>query len=510
MSVSGALPTGVTFNPATGVLSGTPGLATAGDYNLIFTAANGTSPNATQSFTLHVAPPPAFTINDVTQMEGNSGTTSILFTVSKTGTTAASVQFSTAPGTANPAIESANCTAVSTDYQDTSGTLSFAAGETTKAISVPVCGNTVKELNDTFVVTLANPTGATISESQGVGTITDDDTLILAIGDVVRAEGNSGPTTFSFTVSKTGTTDLLTTVDYATAAGTMNPARAGGCATGIDYQSASGTLSIPAGSSSGSVSITVCGDGSYELNDTFAVNLTSPTNATIGDAQGLGTITNDDALTLTIDDVTRSEGNLGTTAFTFTVSKTGTTELVTTVDYATASGTTNPATVGACGAGIDYESASGTLSIPAADASGTVSVTMCGDATYEAIETFVVNLSNPVNATIGDAQAVGTISNDDTLTLAVSDVTAAKGHAAATTFTFTVSKTGTTDLVTTVAYAAALGTMNPATVGVCGAGIDYQASSGSLTIPAANPSGTFSVTVCGDATYELNETFVWI
>jgi len=100
------------------------------------------------------------------------------------------------------------------DYVSQTGTLNFAASETSKQITVAVCGDTVFEANETFFVNLSNASGATITDNQGLGTITNDDSApTLAINDVTAAEGNSGTTAFTFTVTKTGATAERKRVD---------------------------------------------------------------------------------------------------------------------------------------------------------------------------------------------------------------------------------------------------------------------------------------------------------
>ena len=160
--------------------------------------------------------------------------------------------------------------------------------------------------------------------------------------------------------------------------------------------------------------MTVCGDVAVEANETFNVNLSNASDsATITDPNGVGTIENDD-VSFSIDDVQQLEGQSGTTSFVFTVTKTGTVAGLAgtrTIDYATSSGT---ATGGLTCPGVDYESTSGSLTFLAADASQTITVTVCGDVAVEANETFNVNLSNASDsATITDPTGVGTIENDD-------------------------------------------------------------------------------------------------
>ena len=140
----------------------------------------------------------------------------------------------------------------------------------------------------------------------------------------------------------------------------------------------------------------VNGDLLDEGNETFFLNLTNPSNATISDGQGLGTITNDDgAPGLSVNDVTVTEGDSGTQNATFTVTLAPTSGQNVSVDYATADGTaTAPA---------DYAATSGTLTFAPGQATKTVTVQVVGDTLDELDETYTVNLSNAVNAAILDA-----------------------------------------------------------------------------------------------------------
>jgi hypothetical protein len=469
-----------------------------------------TGDNKKQNATLVVgAAQASFTIDDVTLNEGNSGTTAFSFTVTKAGSGSASVNFATSPGTTNPATEG-TC-AAGIDYQPATGTLNFASADTTKTITVSVCGDLVNEANETFKVTLSDPVTATITDVEGIGTITNDDAVpSFSINDVTLAEGNSGTTVFQFTVTKTGATVFATSVNFATAAGTTNPATVGICGAGIDYELASGTLSFAAADTTKTFNVNVCGDGVHELNETFKVMLSAASGATISDPEGLGTITNDDAEpTLSIDDVALAEGDSSTKNFVFTVTKTGATALVTFVNFATAVGTTNPATAGTCGAGIDYESASGTLSFGAADMTKTFNVSVCGDGVYELNETFKVTLSAASGATISDPEGFGTITNDDAApTLSIGDVTQNEGNSGTTNFAFTVTKSGATEVDASVSFATGAGATYPATAGAstCVAS-DYKTASGTLTIAAADASNTITVLVCGETVYERNQTF---
>mgnify|MGYP001794808155 CR=1 FL=1 len=90
------------------------------------------------------------------------------------------------------------------DYSSLTGTLTFAAGETSKTITVNVNGDTVFETTEAFTVELSNAGNATISTATGTGTVVNDDTQpVISIDSVSHNEGNSGTTTYTFTVSLT-------------------------------------------------------------------------------------------------------------------------------------------------------------------------------------------------------------------------------------------------------------------------------------------------------------------
>jgi uncharacterized repeat protein (TIGR01451 family) len=238
----------------------------------------------------------------------------------------------------------------------------------------------------------------------------------LSINDVSLNEGNAGTTSFTFTVSLSSPAGPGgVTFDIATA---DNTAAAPG-----DYTAKSLTgQTIPAGSSTYSFTVLVNGDTTPETNETFFVNVTNVTGATVTDGQGQGTIVNDDtAPNLTINDVALSEGNAGTTTFTFTVSLSAPAPGGgVTFDIATANGTAS--------APGDYTAKSLTSqTIPAGSSTYTFDVLVNGDTTPETNETFFVNVTNITNAIGTDTQGQGTINNDD-----LSKIHDVQGNGAAT------------------------------------------------------------------------------
>ena len=419
-------------------------------------------------------------VNDVSITEGNAGTSTANFTIllSPASAQTVTVQYATAPNTA----------LAGSDYITSSGTATFTPGEPSKPVSVTINGDTQFEPNETFNLNLTNPTNATIGDSQGVGTIINDDTQpTISIGDTAVTEGNSGTATAAFTVSLTNASTQTVTVNYATAGDTAT--------SDIDFVATSGTATITAGQLSTTVNVSVNGDTTFEPNEFFFVNLTSPTNATISDAQATGIINNDDAqptFTLSINDGSVTEGNAGTSVAGFTVSLSNPSSQTVTVNYATVEGTAT--------AGSDYSATSGTLTFDPSETSKPVSVSVNGDTTFEPNETFNLNLSSATNATIADNQGVGTINNDDAQpTISINDVSVTEGNTGTSVAGFTVSLSNASYQAITVNYATADGTATT--------GSDYVAASGTLTF---DPSQTFkpvSVTINGDAVFELNETF---
>jgi probable HAF family extracellular repeat protein len=212
-------------------------------------------------------------------------------------------------------------------------------------------------------------------------------------------EGNGGTRAATFTVTLSATSTRTISVAYATSNGTS--------AAGSDYQAASGTLTFAPGETSKTITVLVNGDRLGESNETFAVNLTSPTNATIADGQGQVTIV-DDEPRISISDVTRSEGRRNkTTLFTFTVTLSAAYDQPVTMSYATANGT-------ATTSDNDYIARTGTLTFAPGETSKTITIDVKGDSKKEANETFYLDLfglsDNSLNT---KSRGLGTILNDD-------------------------------------------------------------------------------------------------
>jgi uncharacterized delta-60 repeat protein len=227
------------------------------------------------------APPPNtfLCINNVSVVEGNDATSLANFTVTLSAASAdeVTVQFLTADGSAQSG----------SDFQSTGGTLTFAPGETSQSIAVPILGDRIGESDETFFVNLSNAVNAGYANYQGTGTIVDDEPRI-AINDVSMTEGNSGTKSFVFTVTLSAAYDQPVTVNYQTANGAATTSD-------HDYVASSGTLTFNPGETQKTITITVNGDKKKESDETFFVNLSGNSgNSLLVDSQGIGTILNDD------------------------------------------------------------------------------------------------------------------------------------------------------------------------------------------------------------------------
>jgi probable HAF family extracellular repeat protein len=223
---------------------------------------------------------PLVTIDDATIAEGNSGTHTAVFTVTLSAASSqpVSVTFATANGSAT----------ANSDYQATSGTLTFEPGQTTKTVLVLVDGDRLGEPDETFVVNLSGATNALVADGQGVGRILDDEPRI-SVTDVTKDEGGRNKTTlFTFTVTLSAAYDQPVTVSYRTldiSATTSDN----------DYVAKSGTLIFAPGETTKTITIEVKGDSKREADEYFYLDLfDNSSNSLFTKKRGTGTILNDD------------------------------------------------------------------------------------------------------------------------------------------------------------------------------------------------------------------------
>jgi uncharacterized repeat protein (TIGR01451 family) len=219
---------------------------------------------------------PTLSIDDVTVTEGNNGSANAVFTVTLTPSlqSTVTVDYFTANGSATEPA----------DYTAVNGPLTFAPGQTTHNVTVPVNGDTLFEGEENFFVNLINPTGAVIGDSQGMGKITDDDasggTLTLSASANPVPE-NAGKVTI--TITRTGNTSLPVSVDLATSDLTATQKN--------DYSIQLSTFTFGAGETTKSIDIFITDDVFLEGNEAFNVQLSNPTNNSVVGAPNPLTIT---------------------------------------------------------------------------------------------------------------------------------------------------------------------------------------------------------------------------
>jgi fibro-slime domain-containing protein/uncharacterized repeat protein (TIGR01451 family) len=371
------------------------------------------------------------------------------------------------------------------DYEETSGTLVFAPGETEKTVTVATASDALDEPEEAFEVVLSNATEAVAFDARAtVQVIDDDEAPSYSIADVQVTEGGA----VELTVSLSAPSGQQIELGYTTADGTA--------LAGSDYTATSGTLTIPAGSTAVSFPLQTTTDALFETNEKLFVNLINPVNATPADAQAEVTITEDDPTpTLSITDVTVTEKTGEPVTAELTVLLSVPSGRAATVSYTTVEGTAR--------AGSDYTADSETITIPAGATIATIAIEVLGDEVDELDESFQVVLSNPVAATLADAEGTIQIRDNDEARLTVADVEVTEGDEGVTEAVFTVRLTTPSDREVRVTYATEDGT---ATEGP-DSQPDYEGVSDPLVFATGDVSKTVTVRVNGDVLFEENETF---
>lgn len=323
-------------------------------------------------------------------------------------------------------------------------------------------------------------------QSTGVVYNTSGEKPCLSISDVNIVEGDSGINTAEFTVRLSEPSSEIVRVNYSLEAGLVS--------IGSDLESVSGRLMIPAGQTSAVIKVPIKGDLLDEFDEDFKVTLSSPENAALLKSVGIGKIIDNDVQpTLSIKDVSAIEGSGSGQQYLFTVTLSAPSgkpiSLRVMTEDVTATG------------GRDFTAVNNIFNIAPGTASADISVDVYGENTYEPDETFAVKITDPINVTITDNQAVGTIINDDPIpTLSVTANNVVEGDAGNRNVTVNFRLSNSTYLPVTANYATANGT--------AAAGKDYVARSGTISIPAGQQSVVpIQIQIIGDAIKEPNEIF---
>ncbi|RZJ44657.1 MAG: hypothetical protein EON86_02910, partial [Brevundimonas sp.] len=541
-----ALPTGLVAGETAVALNETDNAAYSGGVSgtraellaLIGNTANWTlndTTNQTPPGSFSVGGSMAFSIGDASVTEGDTGVQTMTFTISRTnGAGAATVNWATSDGTAT----------AGSDYVATSGTASFADGQTTTTVTVTINGDATVEGDETLNITLTNPSTGTIADGAGVGTILNNDVPAGAVtpfinefhydnagtdaGEFIEIAGSAGTnlTGWTLVLYNGGNGQSYTTInlsgafaDLQNGMGVLSFAAVGiqnGSPDGIalvnssgqvvEFISYEGAMTATNGPASGMTSVDV-GAGVEEPGDANGTSIGRVgtggqsnfqweviTGATAGGVNGGQTFTP----VVSVGDATVAEGDSGATTLTFTVTRT-TSVGAATVDWAT----NDPIAVDGTDAhaSSDYGRANGTVTFADGELTATFTVTVFGDVTPELTEHLEVRLSNATGGlVIGDGTGLGYITNDDATppTVSVADVAVVEGDSGTVTLTFTVTRADGTGAFS-VDYATNDGTAT--------AGEDYTAGSGTLTFADGQMTQTVTITVSGDTASEATERF---
>ena len=335
--------------------------------------------NSTGVGTIAADAMPALSITDAVPV-AEGGEATFMVSLSPASSELVTVAYATQDGTA----------VAGSDYTATSGTLRFEPSETIQNIQVATLRDAIAEPSESFTVELSDPVGTAITNSTGVGTIAADAMPALSITDAVPvAEGGEA----TFMVSLSPASSELVTAAYATQDGTA--------VADSDYTATSGTLRFEPGETIQNIQVATLRDAIAEPSESFTVGLSDPVGTAIANSTGVGTIAADAMPALSITDaVPVAEGGEAT----FMVSLSPASSELVTVAYATQDGTAV--------AGSDYTAASGTLQFDPGMTSHTIRVAVLNDTAVEPTETFAVELSDPVRATLADGTGVGTITDD--------------------------------------------------------------------------------------------------
>jgi T1SS-143 domain-containing protein len=353
---------------------------------------------------------PTLSISGPADVNEAAGTVTYTVTLSSASPASVSVNYGTANGSATSG----------SDFTASSGSLTFAPGETSKTITVAISNDTVFEGSETFQVNLTAPTNATIATGSVTTTIKDDGTgtgggdddrlTVTSVSNPSVGEGGN----LDFTVTLSGTSTTATTVTVTPSSGTATL----GTDTGTQQYSTDGgatwatlgaTVSVPAGVGSFIVRVATVNDGVIEGGETITVGAATAQNTAA--VTGTGTITDGAVPTLSISGPADVNEAAGTVTYTVTLSSASPASV--SVNYGTANGSAT--------SGSDFTASSGTLTFAPGETSKTITVAISNDTVFEGSESFQVNLTAPTNATIATGSVTTTIKDENAAPNAVSD-----------------------------------------------------------------------------------------
>ena len=388
-----------------------------------------------------------------------------------------------------------------TDYTAVTGSsVTIAASQTTATLTVQTTNDSLMEGDETLRVTITGttlPTGVFVGAATAVGTILDDDRATVSVEAASATEGS--PLSFAVRLSEAVSSNVV--LGWST--GDDDTANARQATAGTDYtEVTSGSVTIAANQTTATLTVQTTGDSLLEGNETLKVTITGttlPTGVFLGTATAVGTIVDDDTVTVSVEAATATEGLA--LSFTVRLSKAVSSNVV--LGWST--GDDDTANARQATAGTDYtEVTSGSVTITASQTSGTLTVQTTEDTAIEDDETFKVTITGttlPAGVTIATATAVGTILDDDAVTVSVEAASATEG--AALSFTVRLSEAASSAVV----LGWSTGDDDTANARQATAGADYTAvTGGSVTIAASQTTATLTVQTTEDTAVEGDET----
>ncbi|MFZ1701483.1 MAG: Calx-beta domain-containing protein [Pyrinomonadaceae bacterium] len=475
-------------------------------FTVNLTAASNGSPfsGTTTTSIVDVNTAPTVAIDDVAQVELDSGQSAFIFTITRTGNAQANqtMKAATADGGGPTAATAPS------DYTAITGdTVTFTQGQTSRQVAVIVNGDAIFEDDENFTVNLSMFNFGSATDAQGLGTILNDDAApVFTIGgNVAVTEGDTGTVNATFTINKAGLTELNSIVSANTVDGTA--VASGSAATGgNDYVAIvnAQVATFAPGDTVKTFNVAVNGDTVQEGNDAFTVDLTNVTNGTFGTPiSATGTINNDDDapnFAIVSNILTPTEGSPAT----FTINRsfpnnTTGTVLSSTVNCVPGITSAN-STIHA--QSNDFSSGSQSISFASTDTTKPCSVNTTQDSTFEGPETFTVGITAGTNVNaVSGGPFTATIVNDDACAFAIGNVSLPEGNAGTSNFVHNVTKTcNTGSFVGFVNYAGTDGTATFPS--------DYtEIIPGQIAFQPADTAKPLPVSVNGDLLVELDETY---
>jgi Ca2+-binding RTX toxin-like protein len=428
--------------------------------------------------------------------EGSAGTSAYTFsvTLNKPATGGQTVNFTVA-GTGANAANAADFSGSLT------GTVTFAAGETTKTITVQVVGDVTVEQNEMFAVTLSSPVGLDLGTTSAAATIVNDDISYTTINGTNKNDtlnGGSGNEIINGnggndTLNGNGGTDII---DGGTGNDTMN---GGDGSDTAKFTANFSAYQITYNSSTSTFTLVNATTGTDTARNFEFFQFADQTLS----AQQILDILNPTPAVVAIAAATApsSEGNSGTSAYTFTVSLSKAVSGTQTVNYMVAGSGAAPAD------STDFSGAlNGVVTFAAGETAKTVTVLVNGDTTIEANEAFTVTLSGAsAGLSLGTSSAAATIITDDfqrAVSVAPVLASANEGNSGTTSLTFQVSLDGASSSAQSVDFAVAGSGASPAD------SLDFSGlTQGTVSFAAGETSKLVTINVAGDTAYEANEAF---